>query len=208
VQVDLKSLGLDFNKADQVVGMMRRMMHGHHTKSISGEPYSPNQYQEVDKLLAGCRDRTSNKEVRPYLKRDTSKEDADRHLFSERTETITGRIQSKATYCQARNSRFQGLAGDGAKLALFELFKRRVRVVAFIHDEIIIEVPEGSDYRAKRDDLTEVMKSCMQKVVPQVEIRVHCNGVMKRWSKEVENQYEGDDPQQGQIIPFVNLSLG
>ena len=178
-------------------------MHGHRTKSISGEPYSPNQYQEVDNLLAGCRDRTSNKEVRPYLKRDISKEDADRHLFSERIKTITGRIQSKARYCQARNSRFQGLAGDGAKLTLFELFKRRVRVVAFIHDEIVIEVPEGSDYRGKRDELTEVMKSCMQQVVPDVEIGVHCNGVMKHWSKEVENRYEGDDPEHGQIIPLL-----
>ena len=203
VQVDLKSLGLDFNNGDQVIGMVRRMMHGHRTKSISGEPYSPNQYQEVDNLLAGCRDRTSNKEVRPYLKRDISKEDADRHLFSERIKTITGRIQSKARYCQARNSRFQGLAGDGAKLTLFELFKRGMRVVAFIHDEIVIEVPEGSDYRGKRDELTEVMKSCMQQVVPDVEIGVHCNGVMKHWSKEVENRYEGDDPEHGQIIPLL-----
>ena len=186
---------------DPTVGMMRRMMHGHHTKSISGEPYSPNQYQEVDKLLAGCRDRTSNKEVRPYLKRDTSKEDADRYLFSERTETITGRIQSKATYCQARNSRFQGLACDGAKLALFELFKRKIRVVAFIHDEIVIEVPEDSDYRSRRDELMEVMKTSMQQVVPDVEIGVHCNGVMKHWSKEVENEYEDNGAGKGQVIP-------
>ena len=135
------------------------------------------------------------------MTRDAAKEDADRYLFSERTETITGRIQSKATYCQARNSRFQGLAGDGAKLALFELFKRGIRVVAFIHDEIVIEVPEGSDYRSRRDELMEVMKTSMQQVVPDVEIRVHCNGVMKHWSKEVENQYEGDDPEHGQIIP-------
>ena len=186
---------------DPTVGMMRRMMHGHRTKSMSGEPYSPNQYEEVDKLLAGCRDRTSNKEIRPYLKRDTSKEDADRYLFSERIKTITGRIQSKATYCQARNSRFQGLAGDGAKLTLFDLFKRGMRVVAFIHDEIVIEVPAGSDYRGKRDDLIEVMVSSMRQIVPDVEIRVHCNGVMKHWSKEVENEYEDDGAGKGQIIP-------
>ena len=74
-------------------------------------------------------------------------------------------------------------------------------MVAFIHDEIVIEVPEGSDYRGKRDDLIEVMVSSMRQVVPDVEIRVHCNGVMKHWSKEVENQYEGDDPEHGQIIP-------
>ena len=201
IEIDLSSLGLDSNNMDPMVGMMRRMMHGHRTKSTSGEPYSDRQYEEADSLLSLCRKHTANRKAIPYLTRDAAKEDADHYLFSERIETITGRIQSKATYCQARNSRFQGLAGDGAKLALFELFKRGMRVVAFIHDEIVIEVPAGSDYRGKRDELIEVMKACMQQVVPDVEIGVHCNGVMKHWSKEVENRYEGDDPEHGQIIP-------
>ena len=201
VEVDLHSLGLNGSNMDPTVGMMRRMMHGHRTKSTSGEPYSDRQYEEADSLLSLCRKHTTKREVRPYLTRDAAKEDADRHLFSERIETITGRIQSKASYCQARNSRFQGLACDGAKLALFELFKRKIRVVAFIHDEIVIEVPEGSDYRGKRDELVEVMKSCMQQVVPDVKIGVHCNGVMRNWSKEIENEYENNDAENGQIIP-------
>ena len=45
----------------------------------------------------------------------------------------------------------------------------------------------------------EVMKTSMQQVVPDVEIGVHCNGVMKHWSKEVENEYE-DDAEKGQVI--------
>ena len=201
IEIDLSSLGLNGDSMDPTVGMIRRMMHGHNTTATSGKPYSPRQYEEADKFLSCCREHAANEEVIPYLTRDAAKEDVDRHLFSERGETITGRIQSKATYCQVRNSRFQGLAGDGAKLALFELFKREIRVVAFIHDEIVIEVPEGSDYRSRRDGLMEVMKSCMQQVVPDVKIGVHCNGVMKHWSKEVENQYEDDDAENGQIIP-------
>jgi len=201
VEVDLHSLGLNGGSMDPTIGMIRRMMHGHRTKSMSGEPYSDRQYEEADKLLSLCREHTTNREVRPYLTRDAAKEDADRHLFSERIKTITGRIQSKASYCQARNSRFQGLAGDGAKLALFELFKREICVVAFIHDEIVIEVPEGSDYRSRRDELMEVMKTSMQQVVPDVEIGVHCNGVMKHWSKEVENEYEDNGAGKGQVIP-------
>ena len=86
-------------------------------------------------------------------------------------------------------------------MALFELFKRKIRVVAFIHDEIVIEVPEDSDYRSRRDELMEVMKTSMQQVVPDVAIRVYCNGVMKHWSKEVKNQYENNDAEKGQIIP-------
>ena len=34
-----------------------------------------------------------------------------------------------------------------------------------------------------------------------VEIGVHCNGVMKHWSKEVENEYEDNDAEKGQVIP-------
>ncbi len=192
VEVDLHSLGLNGDSMDPTIGMIRRMMHGHRTKSTSGEPYSDRQYEEADNLLAGCRDRTSNEEVRPYLKRDTSKDDADRHLFSERTETITGRIQSKATYCQARNSRFQGLAGDGAKLALFELFKREICVVAFIHDEIVIEVPEGSDYRSRRDELMEVMKTSMQQVVRA-----------RRWRMSMKMMVPG----KARSFLFINLTL-
>ena len=51
--------------------------------------------------------------------------------------------------------------------------------MAFIHDEIVIEVPEGSDYRGRRDELMKVIKSSMQRIVPDVEIGVHCNDVMK-----------------------------
>ena len=178
-------------------------MQGHRTTSTSGEPYSEREYEKAKTFLYLCRQRAANRDMIPYLSliQGTAKEEVDRHLFSERVETITGRIQSKATYCQARNSRFQGLACDGAKLALFELFKRETQVVAFIHDEIVIEVPEGSDYRKERDELIEIMVSSMRQVVPDVEIRVHCNGVMKHWSKEIENQYEGDDAENGQIIP-------
>ena len=34
-----------------------------------------------------------------------------------------------------------------------------------------------------------------------VEIGVHCNGVMKHWSKEVENEYEDEGAGKGQVIP-------
>ena len=137
----------------------------------------------------------------PYLHRGVRAEDASKHLFSETIETLTGRVKGKARYTQARNAQFQGLAADGANIALFELFKQGVKVAAFIHDEIIIEVPEGSDYRAHMNNLENTMVEAMKQVVPDVAIRVKCNGVMKHWSKEKELQYVNDDPENGQIIP-------
>ena len=136
-----------------------------------------------------------------YLHPLVNKDQADLHLFSEQITTLTGRIRSKTRYTQARNSPFQGLAADGAKLALFQLFKQGVAVVAFVHDELIIEVPEGSDYRQARDNLRRVMINSMKEVIPDVEIDVKCNGVMKHWHKEVELKYVNDDQERGQIIP-------
>ena len=137
----------------------------------------------------------------PFLNKGVSSQDADKHLFSETVETLTGRVKAKARYTQARNAQFQGLAADGANIALFELFKQGVKVVAFVHDEIIIEVPEGSDYRAHIKNLEATMVDAMRQVIPDVAIRVKCNGVMKHWSKEKELQYVKGDSENGQIIP-------
>ena len=41
----------------------------------------------------------------------------------------------------------------------------------------------------------------MKEVIPDVEIEVKCNGVMKHWHKEVELKYVNDDQEKGQIIP-------
>jgi len=102
-----------------------------------------------------------------------------------------------ATYYEARNTQFQGLVTDGAKLALFELFKQGVAVVAFIHDEIIIEVSEGCDYRQQRDNLIQVMTDSMKSVIPDVTVKVECNGVMEHWHKDSELRYVDDDEKEG-----------
>ena len=175
-------------------------------KNTISSPGQINQLTEqeqetLERFLADCRQLGTKKKVHQYLHPLINKDQADLHLFSEQITTLTGRIQSKARYTQARNSPFQGLAADGAKLALFQLFRQGVSVVAFVHDELIIEVPEGSDYRQARDNLRRVMINSMKEVIPDVEVEVKCNGVMKHWYKEVELKYVNDDQEKGQIIP-------
>lgn len=55
--------------------------------------------------------------------------------------TATGRLRFGASYCARHNTLFQGLAADGAKLALWKLWRAGYRIVNFLHDEVIIEVP-------------------------------------------------------------------
>jgi len=99
-------------------------------------------------------------EMRKYMQNE------DGHVF-----TRTGRLRGNTSYCAEKNSPFQGLAADGAKLALYELDKAGFRVVGFVHDEIICEVS-----RESAEELLpvqeKIMVRAMQSVVPDVKIGV------------------------------------
>jgi len=85
--------------------------------------------------------------------------------------TRTGRKRGDTTFCAEKNTPFQGLASDGAKLALYEATKKGLEVVAFVHDEVVIEAPD-SDIETYKKQLEETMIASMQKVVPDVRIGV------------------------------------
>ena len=48
----------------------------------------------------------------------------------------------------------------------------------------------------------QVMTDSMKSVIPDVTVRVECNGVMKHWHKDSELRYVDDDEKEGQIIPI------
>lgn len=64
-----------------------------------------------------------------------------RRVFGKTVTTLTGRVRGSAEFTESCNTQFQGLAADGAKLALYEVSKL-YPVVAFVHDEIVAEVPD------------------------------------------------------------------
>jgi DNA polymerase-1 len=99
-------------------------------------------------------------EMRKYMQNE------DGHVF-----TRTGRLRGNTSYCAEKNSPFQGLAADGAKLALYELDKAGYKVVGFVHDEIICEVPE-KDAESLLPEQEKIMIRAMQSVVPDVKIGV------------------------------------
>ena len=85
--------------------------------------------------------------------------------------TLTGRKRGRTTYCAEKNTRFQGLAADGAKIALYNLLRRGFKVVGFVHDEIITEVSkrEASDMLHAQE---KIMIDAMKQVCPDVLIGV------------------------------------
>lgn len=99
-------------------------------------------------------------EMEDYMKNEQG------HVF-----TLTGRKRGNTSFCAEKNTPFQGLAADGAKLALYNLDKAGFKVVGFVHDEILCEVP-----KEKAEELLtlqeKIMIESMKTVVPDVKVGV------------------------------------
>ena len=86
--------------------------------------------------------------------------------------TPTGRLRANASYTARHNTIFQGLASDGAKLALWRVWRAGYRVVNFVHDQLLVEVPAGDDLQAHAERIAAGMVAGMAEVVPDVKIDV------------------------------------
>lgn len=103
--------------------------------------------------------------------------------------TLTGRLRGAATYTARHNTIFQGLAADGAKLGLWLLWRAGYRIVNFIHDQVLIEVPSNSDLDHHASEIRRLMIDGMQAVVPDVRIDVSL-AASERWHKDAEAVYD------------------
>ena len=95
--------------------------------------------------------------------------------------TRTGRLRNNTTFCAEKNTPFQGLAADGAKLALYNLMDEGFKIVGFVHDEIITEVPENQ-VKELTEKQEKIMIDSMKVVVPDVKVGVETT-VSERYCK-------------------------
>ena len=124
----------------------------------------------------------------------------------------SGRYRYCDSYTNACNAPFQGMASDGAKNALLMVFEECLfddqsplfgsRIVNFIHDEIIIEIPvddiDENHYtikgKAAVDRLSALMKVGMEITTP--DIPAVCETTLSyRWDKEAYSPIKGDKQQ-------------
>jgi len=128
------------------------------------------------------------------------------------TQPRSGRLRGDVGFCDGCNSGFQGLTADGAKAALHEVVREcyidyntplfGCRPVAFIHDEIILEVPEDRGHEAAMR-LAEMMIKGMQKYTPDIPCRADAH-LMRRWYKAAEPVRNN----RGRLIPWEPVSDG
>ena len=105
--------------------------------------------------------------------------------------TLTGRLRAKASYCARHNTVFQGLAADGAKLALWKLWRAGYRIANFIHDQVLVEVPADSDLDSHAHRIQQLMTEGMTAVVPDVRVGVSV-AATNRWYKSAEATRDGE----------------
>jgi len=154
-------------------------------KRVDGKPYQPHFASRIWASLAGL---NCNPELQEALQNRQPSEKLVGRVCHAGVATLTGRIRGRVRYSQARNTPFQGLAADGAALALFELIKEGFRVVGFVHDEILVELPDEGGFvtEAKVRRVKEIMCGKMAEVLVG-DIPVSCEAALScRWHKKAK----------------------
>ena len=126
-----------------------------------------------------------------------------RKIFYGNTVTISGRLRGHVGFSQATNTPFQGLAADGNKLAMFGLLRAGFRVCGFIHDELLVLIPEGADYTAAVRQVQQMMADAMQQFCPDIPFVTEYL-LADRWYKGLDDQ---PTDESGRIVPYKNNCL-
>tara|TARA_R110000868_G_scaffold371900_2_gene635673 strand:- start:4668 stop:6791 length:2124 start_codon:yes stop_codon:yes gene_type:complete len=110
------------------------------------------------------------------------------------TQIRSGRVRGGCRYTAACNSLFQGLAADGAKLALHYIVREcflpgpsplyGCLPHAFVHDEVLLSAPIDRVHEAAAR-LEALMVAGMKHYIPNVDVRVETEAA-DRWSKKAQ----------------------
>jgi hypothetical protein len=137
-----------------------------------------------DLLPAALRKAVADRQASPRLHREVRNLVGRAGVF-----TLTGRLRARATYSARRNNVFQGLASDGAKLALWLLWRKNYRIVNFVHDQVLVEVPANSDLKQHAETVRDLMVEGMKSVAPDLKVGVTF-AATDRWYKDAEAVYD------------------
>lgn len=103
---------------------------------------------------------------------------------------LTGRLRAASGYTARRNSVFQGLTSDGAKIALWKVWRAGYRIANFVHDELLVEVPAGDDLGEHAEAVKLLMVAGMREVLPDMLVGVEY-AATDRWRKSAKAVFDG-----------------
>jgi len=175
---------------------------------IRGYPFDgenrPYPQEFVNGVWKGLLSLCTNPEVANLLKQagGHGSEELEEKIFGADVVTMSGRMRGGVSFTQACNTPFSGLAADGAKVAIWELTLAGYRVVAFVHDEILVEVPIGCDYTREADIIARTMCMAMEEVCGSVPIKCKY-ALSETWSREAEPVFD----EEGRLVPWTEDML-
>lgn len=170
--------------SDGTLGAVRRIVSG--KGRSSGDAYGE---AFVSRIWEALRTLNQNPRLRDLIAQRQGGDLLFRELFFSPVVTITGRLRGKVGFSQSRNTPFQGIAADGAKIALWNLFRSGFRVVAFIHDEFLIELPVDSDPTEEASRVARILCESMERLSGSVPISCEY-ALSERWYKEAEAVFD------------------
>jgi len=183
----------ELHRPNPIMGwMFRKTLSSEKPETNQGKPYSPSDIEffwskALEKAeLFSTKEKALLQASRPSIELSKA---IQRLADQAPCFTATGRLRNRAGYCARHNTLFQGLASDGAKLAMWKLWRAGYRIVNFIHDEFLIEVPEDSNLKEHAERIEQLMVEGMRLVVPDVAIRVEYSA-SDRWSKSAKKKVD------------------
>jgi hypothetical protein len=190
---------------------VRKVLRDADPKKEDGQPYNADFVRKVWAILAVL---NRNPDLADDLaNRRPSKELAARVCLAG-VSTLTGRVRGGVSYTQCRNTPFQGLAADGAALALFALVRAGFRVVGFVHDAFLIELPDLGGYvqLATVREAEQIVCAAMARVLGcDLPVTVESK-LARRWYKDGKLVIDGDRvlpwvPEGGEALPEVVMDV-
>lgn len=170
--------------SDSLVGALKRIVSG--KGKASGAEYGD---AFVDRLWNSLEALNCNRTLAEAISNREAGDNLFRSLFFGPVITSTGRLRGRVGFSQSRNTPFQGIAADGAKLALWNLYKAGFRTVAFIHDEALIEIPEDANHTEEAKRVEEILCRSMEEFTGSIPIACEYS-LADRWYKAAEAVFD------------------
>jgi DNA polymerase I-like protein with 3'-5' exonuclease and polymerase domains len=169
---------------DGALGAAKRIIAGKGKASGAG-------YGEafVDRVWETLKTLNENRKLSDLIKNREAGDQLSRDLFFSPVATMTGRLRGKVGFAQSRNTPFQGLAADGAKLALWGLYRAGFRAVAFVHDEVLIELPIDADHTEQARRIDRILCETMEELTGSVPVACEF-ALSDRWYKAAEAVFD------------------
>jgi DNA polymerase I-like protein with 3'-5' exonuclease and polymerase domains len=166
------------------IGAVKRIVAG--KGKASGAEYSEG---FVDRVWESLKALNQNRRLADQIANREASEQLSRDLFFSPVVSLTGRLRGRVGFSQSRNTPFQAIAADGAKLALWGLYKAGFRSVAFVHDEVLIELPIDSDHTEAAKRIDRMLCESMELLTGSIPIACEY-ALSDRWYKQAEAVFD------------------